>query len=83
MFCLVVSVHPLICGIETSKGLISRPNNHFAKYLGVLLDDNLSFLHYIQALELKISRNLGMIKKLKNILPQETLVLLYNVLIKP
>ena len=50
----VRSVHPKICGIEISRGLISRPENCFAKHKGVLLDENLSFLHHIQVVELKI-----------------------------
>lgn len=82
-FSRVGSVHPEICGIQTSRGVISRPEKHFAKYLGILLDENLSFVHHIQAVELKLSRNFGIIKKLKSALPQKTLVLLYNALIKP
>ena len=59
---------------------ISRPKNLFAKYLGVLLDENLSFLQHIQAVELKISGNLGIIK---STVSQETFILLYNTFIKP
>jgi len=54
----------------------------FLRYLGLLLDENLSFLHHLQSVELMISRNLGIKMKLKNTLPQETPVLLYNTLIK-
>ena len=43
----------------------------FARYLGVLLDENLSFLKHIQAVELKLSRNLGIIRKLKHVFLQK------------
>jgi len=64
-FCQVGSVHLDVCGIEMSRGLMRWPEKRFEKYLGVLLDENLSFLHHIQAVELKISRNIGIIKKPK------------------
>ena len=64
-FYQVGSVHPEIRGIETSRVYISWPEKRPAKYPGVLLDENLSFLHHIQAVELKISRNLSIIKKIK------------------
>ena len=53
------------------------------KYLGVELDDKLNFLRHIKTLEAKLSRNFGILFKLKKILPTPALVTLYFALIHP
>ena len=53
------------------------------KYLGVELDDKLSFLRHRTTLEAKLSRNVGILFKLKKILPTSALVTLYFALIHP
>ena len=53
------------------------------KYLGVELDDKLNFLRHIKTLEAKLSRNVGILFKLKKILPTSALVTLYFALIHP
>ena len=50
------------------------------KFLGIIIDDKLSFSDHIQYLSLKISKNLGIIKKL-NYLPCQILKILYQSLI--
>ena len=82
-FSRIGTIHPDITGITTSRGTIRRPETGFARYLGVLLNKNLSFLNHIKAVELKLSRNLGIIRRLKHVFPQKTLRLLYNGLLKP
>ena len=52
-------------------------------FLGVVLDENLSFEPHINKIANKISRTLGTLSKLKRYLPQHTLVMLYNTLILP
>ena len=67
LFSRVGTLHPEITGIVTSRGKVHRPANGYAKYLGVIVDENLSLLPHIHAIELKLSRNLGTMKKLKHI----------------
>ena len=52
-----------------------------AKYLGLLVDDQLSFKNHIALLENKISRSVGIMYKLSYYLPSNTLLLLYYSLI--
>ena len=52
-----------------------------AKYLGIILDDHLSFKSHIKSLENKISRSVGVISRLSYYLPCNTLVTLYYTLV--
>ena len=63
--------HPEITKSMTSRKTIRRPETGFAMCLGVAQDKSLSFLHHIEAVELKLSHNLGIIKKLKYTFPQK------------
>jgi hypothetical protein len=55
-------------GNETQKSI---------KFLGVLFDDDLSFKMHIQNLKSKLSKALYLLRTSKNILPKESLTLLY------
>ena len=55
---------------------------HF-NFLGLTIDENLSFDPHIQKVSNKISRTLGTLNRLKRFLPQHILLLLYNSLILP
>ena len=55
--------------------------SHYAKYLGIILDDCLSFKAHIEFLKTKISRLVGIASKLSYYLPTETLITLYYALI--
>ena len=48
------------------------------RFLGVLVDDNLSWSNHIKSLASKISRNSGIMYKLKGIVPDSVLKTLYN-----
>ena len=48
------------------------------RFLGVLVDDKLSWSNHISAISSKISRNSGIIYKLKGIVPESVLKILYN-----
>ena len=48
-----------------------------AKYLGVTIDNHLSFNQHITLLENKVARSVGVISKLRFYLPQSSLVILY------
>ena len=53
-----------------------------ARYLGIIIDDHLSFKSHINHLENKISRSVGVIAKLSYYLPHNTLITLYYTLIQ-
>ena len=49
-----------------------------AKYLGVIIDNRINFYEHIKALECKIARSVGILTKLKTILPKQNLLQLYH-----
>ena len=53
----------------------------YVKYLGMLLDKNLSFKNHINQIIIKISKTVGMIAKFRHFLPRKTLIQIYNSLI--
>ena len=48
-----------------------------AKWLGVYIDDELNFKTHIKLLYTKLSRSLGILRKVKNYLPKKSLLHLY------
>ena len=50
-------------------------------YLGIIIDENLNWNVHIETLTKKISKTIGIINKLKNQLPTETLLNIYNALV--
>ena len=55
----------------------------YVKYLGMLLDKNLSFKNHIDQIIIKISKTVEMIAKLRHFLSRKTLIQIYNSLIGP
>jgi hypothetical protein len=53
------------------------------KFLGVILDSKLSWRQHISQVCLTISRNIGVMSKLRYKLPDSAMLLLYNALILP
>ena len=54
----------------------------YVKYLGILIDYNLSWIH-IEYIAFKISKTVGFIAKLRHFLPLHTLLHIYQSLISP
>ena len=50
-------------------------------FLGVTIDENLNWKAHIKSVSLKISRSVGVLSKIKNIVPDNVLVMIYNSLI--
>lgn len=71
---------PKVCILIDNIPIESKEN---VRYLGVLIDSKLSYHPHIKALELKLSRALGILNKLKQVLPQDILLKLYYALIHP
>ena len=53
------------------------------KFLGVIIDENLSWKNHIDGVTKTISRNIGVINKLKHSVPQKVLYTLYCTLVLP
>ena len=58
-------------------------NVSVTRFLGILIDNKLSWKHHIDSICKTISRNIGVINKLKYFLPCRTLLTLYHTLILP
>ena len=56
---------------------------HSTNFLGVIIDDQLSWSEHISSITKTISRNTGVMSRLRAFLPPKSLVLLYNTLILP
>ena len=62
---------------------ISIENVNSFNFLGITLDENLNWNEHINQISLKLSRNIGLLGKLKHFLPGYILKILYNSLILP
>ena len=51
--------------------------------LGIAIDQNITWTPHIRKISIKISRVIGVLRKLKHIFPQHILRLIYNSLIHP
>ena len=60
---------------------LSRVNK--TKFLGVLIDENLTWKDHIDAISKTMSRNIGMINKLKHFVRKRILLSLYYTLVIP
>ena len=66
-----------------TKTFFDLERKDHAKYLGVIIDQHLSWKHRINYIALKISRNIGIISRLRHFVPLKTLQSIYNSLISP
>ena len=53
------------------------------KFLGVIIDENLTWKKYIDAISKTVSRNIGMLSKLKHYVPGYIMYSLYSTLALP
>lgn len=69
------SIHSInFCGTDV-------PLCNSVKFIGVFIDSHLTWNDHIQSISKTISKNIGIIARLRHFLPQKTLVNLYNTLI--
>ena len=66
-----------------SEQLVSLERKIYVKYLGVLIDDNLSWKHHINYIATKISKGIGIIARLRHSVPHTTLLNINRSLIEP
>ena len=62
---------------------VSLEQKSYIKYLGVLIDQNLSWRNHVNSVIIKISKTRGMIAKLRYFVPPTVLINIYNSLILP
>ena len=53
------------------------------KHLGMIVDDKLTSEQHIDYISSKITRNIGILKRIRRFIPRESLLLLYHTLIEP
>ena len=53
------------------------------KYLGVVIHKNLTWNEHIESLIAKVNQRIGLLNRIKHLLPLDARVALYNVLIRP
>ena len=53
------------------------------KYLGVTVNQSMSWADHIDTISTKINQRIGLIRRIRNVLPLQTRVTLYNTLILP
>ena len=53
------------------------------KYLGVMISTNFTWVNHIEYISSKINKNLGLLRRIKHLLPYEARLLFYNSLILP
>ena len=53
------------------------------KHLGVILDSKLIFGEHLKMIYLKISKTLGLLRKLHNLLPRSALITIYKAFLRP
>ena len=54
-----------------------------SKYLGLIADDKLSWKDHIDLISFKIRRNIGVMKRVREYVPGEILILLHRTLVEP
>ena len=79
----IQKIQPLsnLIAIRVNGRLLKRVKR--IKYLGSVVDENLTWDDHINYISVKIRRNIGILKKMKLTVPRESLVLLYKTLIEP
>ena len=71
--------------LDNNSELVSLERKTYVKYLGVLIiiDGNLSWKHHINYISTKISKGIGIVARLRHLVPRTTLLKIYCSLIEP
>ena len=79
-----IDYQPSIKLYDTNAGCrVGLDQRNFVKYLGVLIDSNLTWKHHINHIAIKISNSIGIISRLRHSVPFDILCTLYRSLILP
>ena len=55
----------------------------YQKHLGIILDSKLTFENHINMVTTKINKTIGLLRKLKNLLPRTALIKIYKAFVRP
>jgi len=83
--CLIFGSH-LTAGIDCSNlsfDCYTVQRFDYVTYLGIILDDKLSWCYHINAVHGKLAKGLGLLKLSRRFLPKECLHMIYNAYILP
>ena len=75
--------HPLGEAVSIKIGNLPIRKTCYVKFLGVLLDENLSWKYHFTELSKKLARTCGMFFKIRHFLPINVLICLYSSLFSP
>ena len=75
--------HPIVIKDQIIKECGSLKEDKSVKFLGIHLDQNLTWSHHIQHISSKISKNLYIMNRVKHFLPHHSLKSLYYTMIDP
>ena len=67
----------------TTSNKINIRRVKLVKYLGLWIDDNLTWEVQIDHICSKMAQNIGIIKRIRNFIPKEPLLTLYRTLVEP
>ena len=73
---------PQLTHLQVSQGSLCRPENRVVRFLGILLNENLSFRNHVAMIRVKVSRSLGIIRKLRYTFPGSILKLIFFCLVQ-
>lgn len=65
------------------NSLILLGRKDYVKYLGILVDSNLTWKQHISFISSKIRKSLGIISRLRHFVPNDTLLSIYRSLVQP
>ena len=75
---------PKICLFDNKKNKYATlESKEYIKYIGILIDKNLTWKHHIDTVSLKISKMGGLLAKLRQFVPRQILLKIYQSLIYP
>ena len=75
------SVPQNIPPVSIGNNIIHRKEH--VQFLGIILDEFLNWKHHINYISIKLSKSVGVLSRLKYILPSNILLMLYNSIILP
>ena len=79
-----LTYHPKIMIFDNDqKKNVALECKESVRYLGVIIDNNLSWKNHIDHVAIKISRTIGLICKLRHFLPRHILLTIYRSLVTP
>ena len=79
-----LNYHPKIMIFDNNQNKnVALECKESVRYLGVIIDNNLSWKHHIDHVAIKINQTVGLICKLRHFLPRHTLLTIYRSLVTP